>query len=121
MRVFPPLERLKASPREKIELVSDTIVEELLQDLGMLDFGDGMTAKANVTLWRVRGDHRPLTGEFGFEVKFKRQEDLKEKAMARAEAFFVALQMAAKDWILLGTTKTGAVYHLNGNPAQGHE
>ena len=121
MRVFPPLQGVKASSGEKLELVSDTIVEEVLQDLGILDFGEGMSAKANVALWRVRGDHRPLIGEFAFEVKFKRREDLKERAMARAQAFFVALQLAAKDWIDLGATKTGVVYRLKGNPPQAHE
>ena len=121
MRVFPPLRRLQVSRSEKLELVSDTIVEEVLQDVGILDFGDGISAKANVALWRVRGNHRPLTGEFAFEVKFKRREDLKMRAMDRAQAFFVALQLAAKDWVSLGTTKTGVVYHLKGNPPQAHE
>jgi len=121
MRVFPPLQRLKASPADRVELVSDTIVEEVLQDIGILDFGEGMSAKANVALWRVRGDHRPLIGEFAFELKFKRREDLREKAMNRAKAFFVALQLAAKDWIALATTKTGVVYGLKGNPPQAHE
>jgi hypothetical protein len=121
IRLFPPLQRLEASPGEQIELVSDTIVEEVLQDIGILDFGEGISAKANVTLWRVRGDHRPLTGEFSFELKLKRREDLRERAMGRAEAFFVALQLAAKEWVSLGTTKTGVVYGLKGNPRQAHE
>ncbi len=90
---------LKGSSGEKVELVSDTIVEEVLQDIGMLDFGKGMTAVANVALWRSRGDHRPLIGEFAFQIKFKRREDLNEQALKRAEAFFLALQDAAKDWI----------------------
>jgi hypothetical protein len=121
VRIFPPLQTLKASPSEKLELVSDTIVEEVLQDIGLLDFGEGTTSKCSIALWRVRGTHRPLVGEFAFEFKFKRQADLRERAMARAEAFFVALQLAAKDWISLGTTKTGAVYRATGNPPQGHE
>jgi hypothetical protein len=121
MRVFPPLQALKSSPDEQLELVSDTIVEEVLQDIGVLDFGEGLSAKASVALWRVRGDHRALTGEFSFELKFRRREDLRERAMVRAEAFFVALQAAAKDWVALGTTKTGVVYRLAGNPPQAHE
>ena len=48
-------------------------------------------------------------------------EDLREKAMRRAEAFFLALQYAAKDWIALGATKTGVVYRLKGNPPHAHE
>ncbi len=61
------------SPNEKRRSSSaDTIVEEVLQDIGILDFGEGITAKANVALWRARGDHRPLIGEFAFQIKFKR-------------------------------------------------
>jgi len=121
VRVFPALGRLKKSPGEQVEIVGDTIVEEVLQDIGILDFGDGTSATANVALWRARGDHRPLIGEFAYELKFKRRQDLREKALRRAKAFFVALQDAAKDWIALGATKTGVVYRLKGNPPHAHE
>ena len=120
-KVFPPLKALKRSKDEKVKMVSDTIVEEVLQDIGMLDFGKGVTAKANVALWRRRGDNLPLCGEFAYELKFKRREDLHPKAMARCEKFFVALQQVAQEWILLGATKTGIVYGLSGNPPQAHE
>jgi hypothetical protein len=121
VRVFPVLSRLKMSSKEKVELVGDTIVEEVLQDIGILDFGDGLAAKANVALWRARGDHRPLIGEFAFQIKFKKRDDLREDAMRRAEGFFLDLQFAARDWIALGATKTGVVYRLKGNPPHAHE
>jgi hypothetical protein len=121
VRVFPVLQKLKMSAKDKVELVGDTIVEEVLQDIGVLDFGDGLTSKANVALWRARGDHRPLIGEFAFQIKFKKREDLGEEAMKRVEAFFLDLQYAAKDWIALGATKTGVVYRLKGNPPHAHE
>lgn len=38
-----------------MSLVNQTIVEEVLQDLGTLDFGKGVTADANVAPWRTRG------------------------------------------------------------------
>ncbi len=119
--VFPVLGRLKMSAKDRVELVGDTIVEEVLQDIGILDFGEGLSAKSNVALWRARGDHRPLIGEFAFQIKFKRREDLREAAMKRAEAFFLDLQSAARDWIALGATKTGVVYRLKGNPPHAHE
>ena len=100
---------------------ASTIVEEVLQDIGVLDFGEGISAKANVALWRARGDHRPLIGEFAFQFKFKKREELREEAMRKAEEFFLALQYAAKDWIALGATKTGVVYRLKGNPPNAHE
>src|SRR5712692_852168 len=84
---LPALQTLKRSPGERVELVAGTIVEEVLQNVGVLDFGKGIRAVTNVALWRARGDHRQLIGEFAFQVKLKRREDLNEKAMKRAEAF----------------------------------
>ena len=120
-QIFPPLAALRKHANEKVELVSDTIVEEVLQDIGTLDFGDGVSATCNVALWRARGDHRPLIGEFGFQLKIGRNGKLNDRAIKRAEAFFLALQDEARDWIALGATKTAVVYRLKGNPPKAHE
>ena len=119
--LFPALETLKESAAKKVDLVNHAIVEEVLQDLGELDFGKGITAKSNAALWRQRGDHRQLVGEFSFECKLKRRDELHDKAMERCKEFFVALQEIGRDWVSLGTTKTAVVYRLKGNPPQAHE
>jgi hypothetical protein len=121
IKVFPALASLKRSPNEKFELVSDTIIEEVLQDIALLDFGAGVTAKANVAIWRTRGEHRPLIGEFAFQIRFKDRKELVGESLLRMEKFFIALQYAAKDWIALNATKTGVVYRLLGNPPKSHE
>lgn len=120
-QLFPALNALKASPDDQIELVHQTVVEEVLQELGVLDFGRGVTAKCNVALWRTRAEHQPLCGEFAFQAKFKRRDELGEKALARCKKFFLELQQIGRDWLALGTTKTGMVYRLKGNPPQAHE
>jgi hypothetical protein len=119
--IFPALKSLKQAKAERLSLVNQTIVEEVLQDLGTLDFGKGVTADANVALWRTRGEHRPLVGEFAYRVKFKRRADVHDKARERCARFFVRLQQIGADWIYLGATKTGMVYRLNGNAPQAHE
>ena len=120
-RVFPALKALKTADTDRIELVNQTIVEEVLQDLGVLDFGKGVTADSNIAIWRERGTHHPMCGEFAFEAKFKRRDELHEKAMDRCRQFFIALQQSGREWLSLGTTKTGLVYRLKGNPPQAHE
>jgi len=119
--VFPVLAELKTSKTDRVELVNQTIVEEVLQDLGVLDFGKGITAESNVAIWRERGTHKPMCGEFAFQAKFKRRDELHEKAMNRCQQFFIQLQQSGRDWLFLGTTKTGLVYRLKGNPPQTHE
>jgi hypothetical protein len=121
VHVFPALHVLKASPKEQVELVNQTAVEEVLLDIGMLDFGKGVEGKANTSVWRTRGDEKQLVGEFSFQCKFQNKEQLHEKARKRAEQFFCSLQYIARDWVSLGTTKTGAVYRFKGNPPQSHE
>lgn len=120
-RVFPVLETIKTSDADKVELVNATAVEEVLLDIGLLDFGKGVTAKANVAVWRTRGDQKQLLGEFAFQCKFKRRDELHDATKKRSEQFFCSLQQNAQDWISLGTTKTGSVYRLKGNPPQAHE
>ncbi len=120
-KIFPVLNTLKKSPDEKLELVSNTIIEEVLQDICLLDFGQRVTAKTNVAIWRTRGEHRPLIGEFAFQIRFKDRSEMGREAMQRVEAFFIALQYAAKDWISLTATKTGSVYRLLGNPPKSDE
>jgi hypothetical protein len=121
MEVFPVLKGLKRHANERIELVSDTIIEEVLQDIGVLDFGNGISAKVNVALWRTRGEHRPLIGEFAYQVKFQDRKEMVLESVQRAEEFFLTLQFAAKSWIALDATKTGVVYRLKGSPPNSHE
>ena len=75
-KVFPALAKLRKAADEKISLVNGGIVEEVLLPLGQLDFGKGMLAKCDVSLWRTRGEHKPLVGEFAFQAKFDRKEDV---------------------------------------------
>jgi len=119
--VFPALKKLKRDKTDRASLVNRTIVEEVLQDLGTLDFGKGVTADANVALWRTRGEHLPLVGEFAFQAKFKQRKDVHDKARARCAKFFIRLQQIGSAWVYLGATKTGMVYRLKGNPPQAHE
>jgi hypothetical protein len=121
IEIFPPLRPLLTKSKRRLQLVNHTAVEEVLQQSGTLDFGKGFEADSNISVWRERGDQRQLVGEFSFQCKFQRREDLSARALERCRAFFDLLQHEAQDWISLGTTKTGAVYRLKGNPPQAHE
>jgi hypothetical protein len=121
IELLPALARIRKTPKEEIKLVSNTIIEEVLQDIGLLDFGQGITCKANVAIWRTRGEHRPLIGEFAYQFKFQDRAMLAKEALKRAEAFFIDLQYSAEDYIALNCTKTATVYRLLGNPPKSHE
>jgi hypothetical protein len=121
VRVFPALAVIKKFDSEKISLVNEGIVEEVLLPLGQLDFGKGVLAKCDIGLWRTRGEHKALVGEFAFQVKFDRKEDIAEKQKKLAAQFYISLQQDVQDWLALGVTKTGMVYRLKGNDPQCHE
>jgi hypothetical protein len=87
----------------------------------VLHFGKGITAEANIAIWRERGTHRLMCGEYAFEIKFQRGDELHEKAMERCRQFFIELQQSGRNWLSLGTTKAGLVYRLEGNPPQAHK
>jgi hypothetical protein len=122
VRVLPALSAIKKSAQERVSLVNKAIVEEVLLPLGKLDFGRGTVAKCDVALWRTRGEHKPLVGEFAFQVKFNQKEDFHKKARRLCEQFFITLQYDVKDWLSLDTTKTGVVYRMQyGNDLQSYE
>lgn len=120
-KIFPALESLRKNPKESIQLVNGAIIEEVLQDIGELDFGDGTRAKVDVGIWRTRGEHQPLIAEFAFKFRFKDRAEMDMEAMSRFEKFFIELQYEAKDWLALGVTKTGIVYRMLGNKPTSHE
>lgn len=120
-RALPALAGLIGSAEGNVELVNSTLVEEVLVDLGMVDFGKGLTAKANISLWRSLGDHKVMCGEFAYQTKFERRDDIEQVVRQRVEELFIKLQLIATGWLYLGTTKTGLVYRMNGNPPQSHE
>ena len=120
-RGLPALAGLIGGLEGNIEMVNATLVEEVLMDLGTIDFGKGQSPKCNIALWRSLGDHHVMCGEFAFQAKFDKREDVTELVRQRVEEFFVKLQLVAAGWLFLGTTKTGLVYRLKGNPPQAHE
>ena len=121
VKVFPALARLQKEQDERISLVNEGIVEEVMLPLGKLDFGKGLLGKCDIGLWRTRGEHKSLVGEFAFQVKFARREDFAENQKKLAAQFYLALQHEVEDWLALGVTKTGMVYRLKGNDPQSHE
>jgi hypothetical protein len=119
-KVFPPLSSLKRSD-ERVSLVNGGIVEEILLPIGVLDFGKGLLAKCDVSLWRTRGEHRPLVAEFAFQAKFADKDAIAAVQKQRCADFYLALQSAVSGWLALGVTKTAMVYRLNGIEPQSHE
>lgn len=121
VRVFPGLKAIAKSPEERITLVNEGIVEEVLLPLSELDFGKGVVGKSDISLWRTRGEHKQLVGEFAFQLQFPSRENVANKQKMLATQFYVSLQQEVKDWLALGVTKTAMVYRLKGNPPQSHE
>ncbi len=118
---FPALAALELPEEGHVTLVNEGIVEEIMLPLGILDFGGGRTAKTDISLWRTRGEHQSLVGEFSFQMKFDRKEAVAHEQRQRVAQFYVSLQHAVEDWLEFGVTKTAMVYRLRGNPPASHE
>jgi hypothetical protein len=121
VRVFPALAALGLPPDTPVGIVNDLHVEEVLADVGELHFGHGIQAGANVGIWRHRGTGAPLVGEFAFQIKLQNADELHRKARKRADDFFRAVQLGARDWVKLAVTKTGVVYGTGTTAVTNHE
>lgn len=120
-KIFPALEAINIEPKTKIELVNNVAVEEVQVDPGVFHFGHGLEAKATIAVWRNRASETSLVGEFAFQAKFHRRDEVHQKAKALSEKFYRAVQTHAPEWVQLGTTKTAMVYQMGGKAAPDHE
>jgi hypothetical protein len=120
-RAFPALRSLVPRAEAPLDVVQGVHVTELLEEVGMLDFGHGALAKADVALWRPTAIGPAIIGEFSFQVRFERESDLHAKARARADRLFLRLQTAARSWLMLGVTKTVVVYGAGRGAPRHHE
>ena len=119
-RMFPGLEELKALPTATIRPVGEMHVEEVLFELGSIDFG-GRAADVNMAVWRDATTKQILIGEFSFETHFRRYGKLEPQPKLRSERFYRLLQKETTAWVDLGTTKTALVYALAGTKLTHHE
>ena len=120
-RAFPAFGRIEAKEDTPIELVNDMAVEEVQVNVGLSHFGHHYKGKTTIAVWRSRKLEQPVCGEFAFQCKFKKSDDLNPDTLAKADKFHKELQHAAEDWVLLGTTKTAMVYGLGNKTVVNHE
>jgi hypothetical protein len=120
-KAFPALRCLEVPPGTRMALVNSVAVEEIETTMGELEFGHGLAAKATLAVWRNRATEESLSGEFAFQCKFHRYKDLHKKARQLSEDFYKRLQSEAREWVMLGTTKTAMVYGLGTAAVTNHE
>jgi hypothetical protein len=120
-QVFPALLRIGAKPETNLAIVNNIVIDETLGNIGVLEFDNKTSAKASVAVWRNHHTKAELIGEFSFQLKFQRLEELRRKPRELSEEFFRQVQKAAEEWIQLGTTQTALIYRLGKVPVSNDE
>jgi len=118
---FPAFRAIQQKNDAPIELVNDMAIEEVQVNVGVAHLDHHYKGKTTISLWRSRKLEQPVCGEFAFQCKFNKAEQVKASTADRANAFHKELQKTAADWVLLGTTKTALVYSLSNKPVVKHE
>jgi hypothetical protein len=118
---FPAFREIEGKGDAPIELVNDMAVEELQVNVGLAHFGHHYNGKTTIAVWRSRKLEQPVCGEFAFQCKFRKSDDVHPGTLERAAAFHKELQKTAEEWVMLGTTKTALVYGLGNKPVVNHE
>jgi hypothetical protein len=117
---FPALKKIDANPKAPLGVVNGVSIQEYQVDLGMLEFGHKLEAKATLAVWRVRTTNAPIVAEFGYQLKFDNLESVRRKQRELSELFYTAVQSRASDWLQRGTTKTALIYGF-GNATLKHQ
>jgi len=114
-RAFPTLKKIDIRPRTKMALVNNVAVEEVQNTIGVIHFHHHFKGKATIAIWRSRALEKSLSGEFAFQCKFERLEEVPKESIDLSEEFYKKVQLDCAEWIKLGTTKTAMVYGLGEN------
>ncbi|MFN2247144.1 MAG: hypothetical protein ACK2U4_08550 [Candidatus Promineifilaceae bacterium] len=118
---FPAFGAIETKGDAPIELVNDMAVEEVQANVGVAHFGHHYKGRTTIAVWRSRKLEQPVCGEFAFQCKFNRSDEIDDSTVGRAEALYKELQQTAEDWVMLGTTKTALVYGMGNKPVVNHE
>lgn len=112
---IPHFNTLKLPMDQPLSIVAGAKVFELQSTLGNLSFGHGVNAHVTLAVWArpIPDRFEPMVAEFGFSTHVLGKEKEKE-AQAAADDFFKALQVALKDYLADGTTKTALIYGDSG-------
>jgi hypothetical protein len=120
-KAFPALQKIDISPRTRMALVNNVAVEEVQNTMGMIHFHHHFKGKATIAIWRSRALEKSLSGEFAFQCKFDRLEEVPKASIELSEEFYKGVQLDCADWIKLGSTKTAMVYGLGDAPVTNKE
>ena len=107
--IFPVLKELGIPEQTVLEPVNGITIDEWRVSPGILDFGSGLIAKADITLWYDRSG-KPLIAEFSFDHKISDFDNQNEQATQKMFDFFLALRERLADRVAKETTKTGFTY-----------
>jgi hypothetical protein len=118
--IFPVLISTGAKERTALSVVNGIAIEEILVNMGEIDFGGKVTGKATLAIWRNRTTQQHLVGEYSYQIKIGEAGN-HGRPKELSEAFFGRLQIDAADWLYPGTTKTAMVYGLGRAAAANHE
>jgi hypothetical protein len=110
LHAFPTLEHINIRPRTKMMLVNNVAVEEVQNTMGFIHFGHHFKGKTTIAIWRSRALEKSLSGEFAFQCKFDRLDEVSDESLELSEEFYKKVQLDCAEWIKLGTTKTAMVY-----------
>jgi hypothetical protein len=120
-RAFPTLKRIDISPKTKMSLVNNVAVEEVQNTIGMIHFGHHFKGKTTIAIWRNRALEKSLSGEFAFQCKFERLEEVSQEALELSQEFYKMVQLECAEWVKIGSTKTAMVYGLGAAEVRNNE
>ena len=110
---FPVLKTLGLPSDSSLERVNGIEIDERKVSPGKLDFGEGIRAKADISLWYNK-EGELLIAEFSFDHSIRDFDNPPEKATKHLFRFFKALYNGTKDWKATALTKTSFTYGAKG-------
>lgn len=111
--IYPGLLKLGLDPKTEILTVNGIEVDEMLVRPGKIDFGEGLLARVDMTVWLINYKGRQISiPEISYDHEIDESSNVSEKTMQKCAAFLEQLQVKAPDWVVGGDLKAAILYKL---------
>ncbi|MEN8192485.1 MAG: hypothetical protein ABFS12_06680 [Bacteroidota bacterium] len=107
-KVFSSLKSLNIDQSKELVKVNGREAESFKVSPGVLDFGSGIEAECDITVWIIDGKIIP---EFSFDHSLDDWKNKSENNVEKCESFINQLQKEAPEWFVNGKSKSSFIFN----------
>ena len=111
--IFPVLGKLSIPVSTELIKVAELSAVEWKVSPGILEFGHGLNAEMDITVWILESENGPVNiPEFSFDHGYNKDSQWNKDSMDKCRNFMKKLHEANAEWIIPGSGKSAKLFEM---------